>query len=1132
MTMEAFDLCGPLPTGVTVLEASAGTGKTFTIAALAARYVAAGTPLPRLLLVTFTRMATGELRDRVRERLVSAEHGLARALGGAPVPADDEVLVLLAKGSREEVERRRQRLADALSDFDAATIATIHQFCDSMLAGLGTVGDVEPDVTFLDDARELVDQVIDDLYVRRFHRAPGVPLLTRAEAREVGHLAVDNPDAAIWPDGDDDAAMRVRLARAVCQEVEVRKRRAGLLTYDDLLTRLRDTLADPERGLQACGRLRARYAVALVDEFQDTDPIQWEILERIFGRGGATLVLIGDPKQAIYAFRGADVHAYLRASRAAGTRATLATNWRSDQGLIDAFDALFGEGQLGHPEIRYRHVEACEDHRSPRLLDAPVAAPLRLRTVPRDRLAYRTQAGAAPVEPARSLIAGDLAADLVRLLSSTAQIEDRGPDGRRERVAVQPGHVAVLVRTNRQAELIRDALATAGVPAVTGGSGSVLDSDAAHEWLRLLQALERPSSPTRAHTAALTPFVGWPAAQVAAADERAWEELHAKLHRWADVLSRRGVASLQEALTVGERLPERVLAVEGGERTLTDLRHVAELLHAAATGERLGPAALAAWLRQRIRDAADEAEAQERSRRLESDAAAVQVLTIHRCKGLEFPIVYAPFLWDPSWIPDDSFPRFHDPDNDERRTIDLSGTNAPTRRRYIAEERGEDLRLLYVALTRAQHQAVLWWAGSAGSKDSSLSRLTVDREADGTVPAWGSATPSDAAMTALLCDLAARAPGRISVEVADLAGDAGAYAPDAPALTDLEVEHFDRQLDRRWRRTSYSAITAGQHEGPRVGSEPDTPVIDDEDLPEGVAVQADPDRRHGDEALRAVALPLAEMPGGAEVGTFVHRVLETVDFTVADLTGALADAVADAQRWRTLDVGSPAALVAGLEAAIATPLGPLVGDLALRDIGRGDRVDELTFELPLVGGDEARAGAAALDVGGIAAALRRHLGGDDPLSGYAARLDDPTLRSELRGYLTGSLDLVLRLGSGSGARYVVADYKSNWLGVDGEPLTAWHYRPAALREAMFRGHYGLQALLYSVALHRYLRWRLPGYDPARNLAGVLYLFVRGMAGADTPVVDGERCGVFSWPAVPALIEDLSDLFDRGAEVAA
>jgi exodeoxyribonuclease V beta subunit len=267
------------------------------------------------------------------------------------------------------------------------------------------------------------------------------------------------------------------------------------------------------------------------------------------------------------------------------------------------------------------------------------------------------------------------------------------------------------------------------------------------------------------------------------------------------------------------------------------------------------------------------------------------------------------------------------------------------------------------------------------------------------------------------------------------------------------------------------------------------------------------------------------MPAGVHVGTLVHRVFEATDFAAPDLGAELAQQVAAAQARRQVELGDPAAAVAGLQAAIETPLGPLLGGARLRDVGRADRLDELDFELPLAGGD-APTGRLALDT--IARVLRAHLPAGDPLAGYADRLADPALRQVVRGYLTGSIDLVVRHGDA----FAIVDYKTNWLAAPGEELSAWHHRPAALAAEMERAHYGLQALLYTAALHRYLRWRLPGYDPDRHLAGVLYLFVRGMTGPETPVVDGLPCGVFSWRPSGALVTALSDALERGEAVAA
>ena len=336
---------------------------------------------------------------------------------------------------------------------------------------------------------------------------------------------------------------------------------------------------------------------------------------------------------------------------------------------------------------------------------------------------------------------------------------------------MQPGHIAVLVGTHDHGALVRDALDAAGVPAVINGAGSVFLSPVARDWLTLLQALERPASPPRVRAAALTVFLGWSAEQVAMADDAAWDDVHARVHQWAELLRRRGVAALLENVTHTQGLPGRVLARPDGDRLLTDLRHIGQLLHLEAVSEQLGVTALAGWVHRRIDEAADDKADEERSRRLESDSEAVQVLTIHRSKGLEFPIVYCPYLWHAGWIDEKDPPVFHDPAAGDRRTIDVGGPDGPDfadhRERYVAEERGEDLRLAYVALTRARHQAVVWWASSFGSRRSPLARLLFDPDA-----VELASTPSESKVVDRLTEIAAKAPGCVSIERAT--GGAGA----------------------------------------------------------------------------------------------------------------------------------------------------------------------------------------------------------------------------------------------------------------------------------------------------------------------------------------------------------------------
>jgi exodeoxyribonuclease V beta subunit len=574
---QPFDVCGELPTGTTVLEASAGTGKTYTIAALAARYIAEGAAeLNQLMLVTFGRMATNELRLRVRERLVGLEAKLTTLLSQsrpgaeksdpAPVEAIEQ---LLLTGEPAELELRRQRVVTALAEVDAATIATTHEFCLHMLDGLGVLGDREPQARFVEQLTELTRETTGDLYLRRY-AANGRPPLSFEEAQNLAETAINSPHAVLVPTGvttEDypEAAERYAFACEIRAEVQRRKLAGRLFTYDDMLTRLRDALADPERGPAAADRLRSRYRIVLVDEFQDTDPIQWEILRRAF-HGHATLILIGDPKQAIYAFRGADVFSYLDAVQQADSVRTLATNWRSDAALVDSVAALVGGAALGDSRILVRPVHA--DQQGQRLLDvygAPSAA-FRLRVIEHAPDAERVPA----VAELRPRIAADLVADIGSLLVSGATLPDGG--GRRP---VDPADVAVLVRTNERGETIRDALIAADIPAVMLGASSVYASSTAEDWLTLLTALEQPRQQF-VRRAALTCFVGWTFEQLATANEAKLIALTQQVRSWNRVLTGRGVAALLEAVTIQTELPERLLRRVGGDRLMTDLRHIGQ----------------------------------------------------------------------------------------------------------------------------------------------------------------------------------------------------------------------------------------------------------------------------------------------------------------------------------------------------------------------------------------------------------------------------------------------------------------------------------------------------------------------------------------------------------------------------
>ena len=1109
---EPFDIHGPLPTGTTVLEASAGTGKTWTIAALVTRYVAEGVhTLDELLVVTFGRAASRELRERVREQLVACVEALDDP---DAIPTDPLLATLIAVDPAERVARAR-RVRDALAAFDEATIATIHQFCHQVLRGLGIAGDTDAGATLVEDVDDLLMEVVDDLYLRGFARQQSPAEFSLADARRIARTVAGDPSARLVPTNPKPGsaeARKVGFAHAVRGELARRKRRLGLLTYDDLLSQVADALRDEDG--PARERLRRQWKVVLIDEFQDTDPVQWEVFDRAF-RGHAAMVLIGDPKQAIYAFRGGDVTTYLQAARTAGVRRTLGTNWRSDAPLVESLGRFLTGAALGDPGILVHAVTA--SHTESRLVGAPDPAPFRIRLLGADQVkkSQLTRDDAIRTAAYRERAAQDAAHDIARLLNSAATYDDSGKVR-----PVEPSDIAVLASRNDHLALMQQQLRNVGVPAVLTGAGSVFRTRAAQSWRILLEALDQPHRSPRVRAAALTPFVGKTAAQLDADPEHITEEVTEKLRRLAFVYEHRGIAAVFEICNI-DGLPARVLAEIGGERELTDLRHIAEALHAVSMDRASGLPALLAWLQEQAeqdRPASGDA----RARRLDSDAQAVQLLTIHGSKGLEFPIVYLPFVAD-RWVSDDDNPLFHTPGEPPQRSIYVGRPDNETGALARREDAGESLRLLYVALTRAKSQVVAWWGPSYNTPDSAIHRMLIDR--DPAAPTAGGVVADSrgqrtAEQAAALLQRWASVGGPQWEKITKAGADP---IRSAATATDLAIRRFTRVIDEDWRRTSYSALSRVLETLPTeapadgVSSEPDADVKTDENVSwSSVARDERRIETKRETAVLSAPSPMAELPVGATFGSLVHAVLETADATAPDLAAELTERVREQLVLWPVDV-EIATLVEALVAVYDTPLGPLADSITLRAVGR-DKLAELDFELPLGAQD----GTERVRLGQLAAILRRHLPAGDPLLPYADLLDHEELGGQvLRGYLTGSIDVVLRVGE----RYLVADYKTNWLGPADEPLLLSAYGPEPLAAAMGHSDYPLQALLYAATLHRYLRWRLPDYDPERHLGGVLYLYLRGMAGPETPVVEGNPTGVFSWSPPTALVLELSDLLD-------
>ncbi len=565
----------------------------------------------------------------------------------------------------------------------------------------------------------------------------------------------------------------------------------------------------------------------------------------------------------------------------------------------------------------------------------------------------------------RPRITADLVADITAALASDLQV-DLG-DGPRD---LRPADIAVLVRTNSRGEAIRDALVAAGVPAVLQGSGSVFASPMAEDWLTLLVALEQPWQ-NAVRQAALTCFFGWTFADLAAADETRLSDLTQRVRWWGKVLAGRGVAALLETATTDTGLRERLLATIGGERQLTDLRHLGQSLHAAMVSGQLGVSALVEWLRARMAEARAST-APEGTRRLETDARAVSVLTVHRSKGLEFPLVYLPDAWDRyvGSADDGRILRVHEAPPDEPTAgpggcvLDVGGRWGPGRsdrwRRGQAEEAGEDLRLFYVAATRAQCQLVTWWAPSVNTPASALQRLicrpTAEEVSSPAAAYELTGDPfgaRDLGPQVRLETLSERAPGRLA------ARPRPDPHPDRPPLRPRPGHRVATDLllraDRGRPRERDGAGRGGQRAraqqgGGRGGTGRRPRLLPAEEHQEGWSQVS----------------PMADLPTGAEFGVAVHAVLEDVDPQAEDLEAELLESARTVLGRLPSDGLSAERLAAALLPALGTPLGPLAGQRTLADIPRADRLSELGFELPLAGGEVTRAEITVGDLVGAA----------------------------------------------------------------------------------------------------------------------------------------------------------------------
>ncbi|MDU7360037.1 MAG: UvrD-helicase domain-containing protein [Propionibacteriaceae bacterium] len=1028
MVTSDFSFNAALPKSTLLLEASAGTGKTFTIAGLAVRYIAEDDlDISELLIITFSNNAAAELRSRVFTAIESCITLLRAGIPASELPSAEPAARYLASLGR--AEEFIERLERALDNFDRAAVFTIHSFCQLTLREMGVLGNANSSEA-LSPTYQLIDECAADSFVARYHTLESPPF-PAWKAIRLAHEACRN-SLTLAPEGSEEA----QFGAAVREMFTARKSKLGVLTFDDLINRMSEVLQHPVTGDMAKQWLRDTYRVVLVDEFQDTDKDQWAIIESAFVAEDRPTILIGDPKQSIYGFRKADLRTYLQAS-AISTRQSLAMNYRSDDGVVNGVVELMEGIPLGDASIQVQPVGVCHSSRLELNVD--------------QRVWVRQARGSR----AQERVLDDLVAQVDSLLGTPC-------DG----ACLEASDIAVLVRSHAVAHKVAERLTTLGYPAVLFGATNIWKQQAAKDWEQFLRALS-PDGGSAASFMALTDLVGMSLEELGSPDgaTRLAEMVGAAQRALTDD----GPGAALDVLRERTELEARLIARPGGDRYVADLMHIGELLDQTGHAD---PVSLMREIEQ-LRNAGDDA-----GLRVATDAPAIKVMTLHSAKGLEFPVVLIPDMSTLWHFPNNPF---HVHIDGERQLWMQPGKQHPSVNALAMRgARDEELRLLYVGLTRAKHLAVAWQTDDGNADHGPLAALMFrDREKHALEDryAWRDVRPFK------------------HVLVEEVPNDVVApHNRRATSHLSLHLAKAARCVDQQWRRTSYSGLTQGLHDAPSGADEPETG--------EDVIV---------DDALTLPA-PMGPLPAGAAFGTLVHESLEVLDWASPGRTARIEDVVN--RLAVTLTDEERATLAQGLEAVVTTPLRPLTS-ASLSEIPIALRLAELDFDMPM-GGD------APATVAELASLMQQHLSDDDPLVEYPALLAASEASGQvLSGMLTGSIDAVLQTDEG---KFIVVDYKTNRLAPSAsDVLTVGHYTQDAMVKAMMAAHYPLQAICYSAALHRYLQLRLPEYEPERHLGGVGYLFVRGMAGPDTPLVGGHACGVFSWYPPTALVTSVSDL---------
>ncbi|HDG1681381.1 TPA: exodeoxyribonuclease V subunit beta [Kluyvera ascorbata] len=1169
-TAESLDPLRLPLIGERLIEASAGTGKTFTIAALYLRLLLglggeAAYPRPvnveELLVVTFTEAATEELRGRIRSNIHELRVACLRNATDNPLYAS-----LLAE--IDDLQQAANVLLLAERQMDDAAVFTIHGFCQRMLSLNAFESGMLFEQQLIEDESQLRYQACADFWRRHCYplnreiaqviveswkgpqdllksidrylhgEAPELKIpLGEAETLASRHqqiltqindikqqwlASVSELDSLLENSGIDrrkfnrgnqgkwiekisvwaqeetknyqlpDALEKfsqpfladrtkaggevpthplfsaierllaspltlndlviAQAMKEIREAVAREKRRRGELGFDDMLSRLDEAL-ESDSGDALAAAIRQRFPVAMIDEFQDTDPQQYRIFRRIWRQQPDTaLLLIGDPKQAIYAFRGADIFTYMRARSDVAAHYTLDTNWRSAPGMVESVNRLFGlvDNPFMFRDIPFLPVKS-----------APKNASLRFEVDGENQPAmdlWLMSGEGVSAGDYQSFMAQQCAAQIRDWLTAGQQgtaLLWRGDNAR----PVQASDITVLVRNRQEASLIRDALNALAIPSVyLSNRDSVFETPEAQELLWVLQAVLTPERENTLRSALATAMFGLNAQDIERLnqDENAWDALVEEFSDYRLIWQRRGVMPMIRALMSARSMAENLLATHGGERRLTDILHLSELLQEAAT-QLESEHALVRWLNQQVAEPDTNASSQQM--RLESDKHLVQIVTIHKSKGLEYPLVWLPFI---ARFRKEKQAFYHDRES-FRAVLDLNESDESLELAE-AERLAEDLRLLYVALTRAIWHCSLGIAPLTARRSDKPTDTELHHSAPGRLLQKGEVLDAAGLNACLhaLCD------EHISLTLATAPDDARWQATQ-PEMPELAARQVLRRVVDDWRVTSYSGL---QQRGHSVAQDL-LPRIDID--ASGIAdAPAEPE------------MTPHHFPRGASPGTFLHSLFEDLDFTQPISPEWMREKL---QNNGFDEVWEPV-LTRWITQVLAAPLADT--GVALNQLSARQKQVEMEFYLPI---------SQTLDARALDAVTRRY----DPLSAGCPELDF----RQVRGMLKGFIDLVFR----HDGRYYLLDYKSNWLGESGEA-----YTQEAMAEAMRSHRYDLQYQLYSLALHRYLRHRIADYDYERHFGGVIYLFLRG--------VDGEagQQGIFATRPDPALIMAMDALF--------